>query len=225
MIKAYPRVQRYPEELVASYRKVSPSTIGHLTDRGFMLGLSPLKSPTRLAGTAVTVRIPHMDSAAVHIAVDLLRPGDVLVVSTSGDVARACFGGMVGFAVHVQRAAGAVIDGMITDRVELEALDISIFSRGVGPITTRNLGIEGEVNVPISVAGAVVLPGDIILGDENGVMVIPNDQVLDLARVAAEKEAAEPRTRERVAAGEALKDLSGAARHAQYLEGPAGQDR
>ncbi len=218
MIKVYRKVNRWSSELLEAYRSVSPSTIGHLTDRGFLLGLQSLRQPTKLVGRAVTVRIPHIDSAAVHIAVDLLAPDDVLVVSTSGDQDRACLGGMVGFATHVKHAAGAVIDGAITDVTELLELGLPIFSRGVSPLTTRNLGLEGEVNVPISVAGTVVLPGDLILGDENGVMVVPNDQVQDLYQIAAEKEAAEPRTRERLLSGEALKDLSGAAQHALYLE-------
>lgn len=216
MIKVYQKVERFPSDIFEGYRKISPSTLGHLTDRGFLLGLSSLKRPTKMVGHAVTVRIPHLDSAAVHIAVDLLTSSDVLVVNTSGDTARACFGGMVGFAAHVKGAAGVVIDGAITDVSELLELDLPIFCRGVSALTTRSLGIEGEVNVPVSIAGAVILPGDLILGDENGVMVVPNDQVEDLYKIAAAKEAEEPHTRERLLDGKALKDLSGAGRYAIY---------
>ncbi len=225
MIKVYAKVERFTSALLEEYRKVSPSTVGHLTDRGFMLGLNPLQRPTKLVGRAITVRIPHLDSAAVHVAIDLLTKDDVLVVSVSGDTQRACFGGMVGFATHAKGAAGAVIDGSITDYSELTELNMPIFSRGISPLTTRNLGIEGEVNVPIAVAGVAVMPGDLIFGDENGVMVVPNDQVEELAKIAASKEAAEPHTRERILAGESLKDISGAAKYAMYLEGVGGKDR
>jgi 4-hydroxy-4-methyl-2-oxoglutarate aldolase len=217
VIKVYPRESLADAALIEGYKKVSPSTIGHLTDRGFMKGLQSLFHPVKIVGTAVTVRIPHMDSAAVHIAIDLLQEGDVLVVDMSGDTERACFGGVVAYATNVKKAAGAVIDGCITDIEEIRPLNMPVFYRQVSAITTRLLGIEGEVNVPISVAGATVLPGDLILGDENGVMVVPRDQLNELQRIAAEKEAGEPATRARLDQGEALKDLSGAARFAQYI--------
>jgi len=218
VVNVYPRHRHIPDELLTLYRKVSPSTIGHLTDRGFMLGLEPLSRPTKLVGRAVTVRIPHLDSAAVHIAVDLLLPDDVLVISMSGDVQRACFGGVVGFATMLRQGAGAVIDGAVTDVSELRATNLSIFSRGVSALTTRSLGIEGEVNVPIAIAGAVVEPGDLVLGDENGVMVIPMVHLEEWGATALDKEAREPRTKERLTAGEALKDISGAGRYAIYLD-------
>jgi 4-hydroxy-4-methyl-2-oxoglutarate aldolase len=186
-----------------------------------MLGLDPLARPTKLVGRAVTVRIPHLDSAAVHIAVDTLVPDDVLVVSMSGDYHRACFGGVVGFATMLRQAAGAVIDGAVTDVSELLATNLSIFSRGVSALTTRSLGIEGEVNVPIAMAGAVVEPGDLILGDENGVMVIPIARLEEWGATALDEEAREPHTKERLRAGEALKDISGAGRYAVYLDRPA----
>ena len=76
---------------------VCVSTLGHLRDHGFAIGLSPNRRPVRVLGTAVTVRIPHLDSTAVHLAVDHLRPGDVLVVDQCGDHHRSCFGGLVSF--------------------------------------------------------------------------------------------------------------------------------
>lgn len=225
MIKVYPREAVADISLIEPYRKVSPSTIGHLTDQGFMKGLQSLLRPTKLVGTAVTVRLPHLDSAAVHIAVDLLQPGDVLVVDMSGDVERACFGGIVAYATHLKKAAGAVIDGCITDVEEILLLHMPVFYRQLSALTTRNLGLEGEVNVPVSVSGTPVLPGDLILGDENGVMTVPRDQLRELQRIAAEKEAVEPSTRARLDRGEALKDLSGAAKFAQYVEHPYGKAR
>jgi 4-hydroxy-4-methyl-2-oxoglutarate aldolase len=220
VIQVYPRVAPADQALIEAYRNVSPSTIGHLTDHGFMCSLRALAEPVKLVGTAVTVRIPHLDSTAVHVAVDLLQPGDVLVVSMSGDVQRACFGGMVAYATWRRQAAGAVIDGAITDLQEIRRLGLPVFYRQVSALTTRVLGVEGEVNVPISVDGAVVLPGDLILGNEDGVMVVPRDRLDALHRVAAEKEAAEPAMRARLDAGQALADLSGARKFAEYRSAP-----
>jgi len=84
--------------IVPALLGVQTSTLGHLRDFGFPKGLSPLRRPLAFAGPALTVRLPHLDSTALHVAVDALRPGDVLVVDQSGDADRSCFGGMVGYA-------------------------------------------------------------------------------------------------------------------------------
>jgi 4-hydroxy-4-methyl-2-oxoglutarate aldolase len=222
VIQVYSRVSLADATLIEAYKRISPSTIGHLTDQGFMKGLQSLLQPVKMVGPAVTVRIPHLDSTAVHIAVDVLQPGDVLVIDMSGDSERACFGGGVAYATHLKQAAGVVIDGCITDIQEVLPLRLPVFYRHISPLTTRVLGIEGEVNVPVSIAGATVFPGDLILGDENGVMVVPRDHLHDLQRIAAEKEAAEPTMHVRLERGEALKDVSGAAQYAQYINHPYG---
>lgn len=123
----------------------------------------------------------------------------------------------------MQQRLRGVIDGCITDIEEVRPLNMPVFYRQVSAITTRLLGIENEVNVPISIAGVTILPGDLILGDENGVMVVPRDQINELQRVAAEKEARDPATHARLDQGEALKDLSGAARFAHYIDYPYGK--
>ncbi len=214
MIHVYPRVSKVSPELIETFRtKVSPSTIGHLTDQGFMKSLRSFYSPTKLVGTALTVRIPHLDSAAVHVAVGEMQPGDVLVVETSGDYQRACFGGGVMTGVAARKGAGAVIDGAITDPEQIRPFNLPVYYRQVSPLTTRIVGIEGEVNVPIAVDNVVVLPGDLILGDESGVMVVPRDQMEELCRIAAEKDAAEPAIFARIAEGSLLlADFSGAAK-------------
>lgn len=92
MFRIEPRVQGVTPELLELYREISPSTIGHMTDFGFLNGLSPLFRPISLLGNAVTVRIPHMDATAIRHALDQAEPGDVLVIDMSGDDQRACWG-------------------------------------------------------------------------------------------------------------------------------------
>src|SRR5699024_3225329 len=135
---------------------VCVSTLGHMRDDGFAKGLQPNRRPIRFVGTAVTVRIPHLDSTAVHYAVDHLRQGDVLVVDTSGDHDRSCFGGLVAFTAKARGSVGAVIDGSINDFDEALDYDFPIFSRGYSPLTTRILGIEGGINVPVTICGSIV---------------------------------------------------------------------
>lgn len=189
------------------------STLGHLRDHGFALGLVPNRRPIRFLGTAVTVRIPHLDSTAVHVAVDRLRSGDVLVVDQSGDRDRSCFGGLVSYTAKARGAAGAVIDGSINDHDETEAYDFPVFSRGFSPLTTRILRVEGAINVPVQIAGCVVNPGDVVFADSDGVAFLAPADVHGLAEVLRAKEEAEGPARESIAAGGRIADFSGAAKH------------
>jgi regulator of RNase E activity RraA len=186
------------------------STLGHLRDYGFPRGLTPIRRPLRFAGPAVTVRIPHLDSTAVHVAIDELRPGDVLVVDQSGDDSRSCFGGMVSYAAAARGAAGAVIAGAINDVEEIRALGLPVYSRGVAAHTTRIAGVEGAINVPVTIGGAVVHPGDIVWADSDGIAIVDPEEALDLAAILHEKEAAEPALREELDRGGSLAAHSGA---------------
>jgi 4-hydroxy-4-methyl-2-oxoglutarate aldolase len=201
-----------PPQVIEAYKAISPSTVGHMTDVGFLKGLRPLKAG-KLVGRAITVRIPHLDSCAVHIAASHLEAGDVLVVDMSGDIERASVGGIVSYAVQARRAAGIIVDGCITDVDEVANLNLMVYSRGVSPLTTRNLGIEGEINVPVSIGGAVVLPGDLIFGDVNGVMTLRGSHLLELAQEARIKEEGELDMKRRLDEGELLMNLSGASKY------------
>lgn len=189
-----------------------------MTDTGFMKGLRALTSG-KLVGRAYTVKIPHLDSSAVHVAVSLMEPGDVLVVDMNGDHDRASVGGIVAYAAYRRGAVGIVVDGAVTDIEEIRDLGLPVYARGLSALTTRNLGIEGAIQVPVSIGGAVVLPGDLILGDENGVMVVRVGDPLSLANVAYEKEREEETTRRRLDEGVLLMHLTGAERLVSSVEG------
>lgn len=196
-------------KIVEALLEVQTSTLGHLRDDGFPRGLVPLQRPVKFAGPAVTVRLPHLDSTALHVAVDELRPGDVLVVDQSGDT-RSCFGGMVAFTAHTRGAAGAVIAGSVNDVDEITELGFPVFSSGVSARTTRILGVEGAINVPVTVGGSVIAPGDVVLGDSDGLAVISRDEALSVAATLREKESAEPALREAITGGARLAEASGA---------------
>jgi len=208
-----PDPEQISDQVIDAFRRISPSTVGHMTDTGFMKGLrSMVDPPIKLVGRAYTVKIPHLDSSAVHIAASLVQPGDVLVVDMNGDYDRASVGGIVAYAAVKRGAAGIIVDGSVTDLMEVRELGIPIYARQVSPLTTRNLGIEGAIQVPVTIGGAVVLPGDLILGDENGVMTLRGDNLLQLAEDAHQKELREPDTRRQLDEGALLMDLSGAVR-------------
>lgn len=198
-----------PAEVVEALGSVQTSTLGHLRDYGFPRGLVPVRRPLGFVGSAFTVRLPHLDSTALHVAADELRPGDVLVVDQSGD-GRSCFGGMVAYTAANSGAVGAVISGSINDVEEILELGLPVFSSGVSALTTRILGVEGEINVPVTVGGSVINPGDVVFGDSDGVAVLDRDEALGIAATLREKESTEPALREKISAGGRLSEASGA---------------
>ncbi|WGW11532.1 RraA family protein [Saxibacter everestensis] len=200
----------------AALLEVQTSTLGHLRDYGFVLGLTPNFRPISFAGTAVTVRLPHLDSTALHVAADYLRPGDVLVVEQSGDD-RSSFGGMVAFTSRTRGAEGVVLAGAMNDFDEVRELGLPVYSCGVSARTTRILGVEGSINVPVTVGGTVIVPGDAILADSDGIAVLKEDEIDEVVAILKEKEEAEPALKDQIRNGTSLAEWSGAA--ARFKEG------
>jgi RraA family protein len=140
------------------------------------VGLQPYHRPRPMAGTAVTVRTRGGDNLAIHRAFDFCRPGDVLVIDGGGDLSQALMGEIMSSFAESLGVQGLVIDGAIRDVGALRQGDFPVYARGVthrGPYKNG----PGEINVPVSVGGMVVHPGDIIVGDEDGVLAIPVAEV------------------------------------------------
>jgi 4-hydroxy-4-methyl-2-oxoglutarate aldolase len=198
-------------EVIALLRQTETATVGHWRHWGFCdRRIQQLLPFPRVAGTAVTVAIPGPDSTALHHALGLLRPGDVLVVDRLGDDRHACWGGGVTIAAKAAGAVAGVVDGPCTDIEEVRASAFPLWSRGLAPITTRIYDLGGRINMPVSIGGVVVMPGDAVLCDESGVLVLPPGEAEAEARAAIAKQEAGLRTQERCARGEKLGDLSGA---------------
>jgi len=198
------------EAVLDDLRKASTGTLGHLTDFGFASGLAPLCRPAKAVGLAFTVRIPDLDGTAVHYALSLARRGEVVVVDTSGQQARAAWGGVVNHAAIRAGIAGVVIDGPVTDWEEITASSLPVWCRGTTSVTARAITLEGAVEVPVQVGGAVVRPGDIVFADSDGVFFIPPDGAAELAKALLQREAREPQIKRRLDAGEQLIDINGA---------------
>jgi 4-hydroxy-4-methyl-2-oxoglutarate aldolase len=143
-------------------------------------------------------------------ALGLLRPGDILLVDRLGDDRHACWGGGVTVAAKTAGAKAGVVDGPCTDLEEVEASDFPLWCRGIAPITTRIYDLGGRLNQPVSVGGVVVMPGDAVLCDESGVLVLPPAEAESEARAAIERQARGLATQDRVANGEKLGAISGA---------------
>ena len=205
--------------LVALLRQAEPATIGHFRHVGFMdPAVRSLLSGHRIAGTAVTVRCFGPDIAIVHYALGKLRSGDVLVIDRAGDMRHAACGGGVAFAAREAGCIGIIIDGMATDIDELRDYGLPVWARGLSTVTGKRLFLHGEFATPISCGGVAVNPGDAILADENGVLVMPPSDIKASAERAIAMQQAEKLSLARIAKGERLPDINGTnARIAEIL--------
>ncbi|MDQ2804851.1 MAG: RraA family protein [Pseudomonadota bacterium] len=198
-------------EVVTLLEQAETATIGHWRHWGFVdRRVQPALRRRRVAGTAVTLAIPGPDSTLLHHALGLLRPGDILVVDRLGDDRHACWGGGVTVAAKAAGAKAGVVDGPCTDLEEIEASDFPMWCRGYAPITTRVYDLGGRLNMPVSIGGVVVMPGDAVLCDDSGVLILPPAEAEGEARHAIEQQARGLATQDRVAKGEKLGELSGA---------------
>lgn len=197
--------------LIAKLVKAEPATIGHFRNWGFMdPGIRAMQSAVRIAGPAVTVRAPGMDGTIVGYALGQVRPGDVLVIDRCGDHRHAAFGGLVAYACKVAGLAGVIIDGVATDIGEVRQYKVPLWCRGLSAVTTKRIGLAGEFCVPVSCGGVAVNPGDVIIADECGIVVMERGQAEAAADRAIGMQEAEVASRKRLDAGEKLPDISGA---------------
>jgi regulator of RNase E activity RraA len=197
--------------VLAKLARAETATIGHTRLHGFMdRGIQAVLPGVRVAGTAVTVQIAGPDSALLHYALGLLRPGDVLVVDRLGDDRYACLGGGVALAAQLAGSAGAVVDGPCTDVSEIRQHGYPVWCRGAAPITTRLLALGGALNVPVACGGVSVRPGDAVLADESGVLVLPPEEAEAVADAALARQGREQELWAKLRAGQKLGELSGA---------------
>ena len=202
--------------LVALLEKCEVATIGHVLHSGFLdREIRAVLPEKRVAGTAVTLRIPHADSTALHYLTKLVRPGDVVVIDRCGDDKHAAWGGVITHAMKMAGVKAGVIDGPATDFSEIHKTDMPMWCRGPSPITTKILGTEGSINVPVSVGGQVIEPGDAVLCDESGVVVLKPATAEAYAKRAIEMQERELVLLERLRKGEWLPDISGATAHVE----------
>jgi regulator of RNase E activity RraA len=203
--------------------RAEPATIGHFRHTGFMAPeIRGLIQGKRIAGTAVTTRCYGADTTIVHYALGKLRPGDVLVIDRAGDHRHATCGGGVAFAARMAGCLGIVIDGMATDIQELREYGLPVWARGLSPVTTKRQFTQGEFCVPISCGGVPVAPGDAVLADENGVLVLKPGEITEAAERAIAMQTAEKQTMARLRAGEKMPDINGTnARLAEILAAQA----
>jgi len=176
-------VPRPPAELVARFRQHATSNIGdamgrfHFTD----FGIRP-RSGLSLCGVAVTVDARPGDNLMVHKALEVAKPGDIVVVNTNGNTTSAVFGELMCRTAVGAKLGGIIVDGAIRDVDAITALGFPAYSRAVCAGGCDKDG-PGEVNFPIACGNAVVTPGDIIVGDVDGVVVVAREEAEEVLRL------------------------------------------
>ena len=166
--------------LIAAFRETATSLISdNLTRLAGAVGLRPFHRKGRLAGTALTVRTRAGDNLMIHQALNMVRPGDVIVVDGGGDTSRALVGEIMKAIAEQRGAAGFVIDGAVRDAACFAASDFPCFARAAvhrGPYKNG----PGDINIPVSIGGCVISPGDIVVGDDDGIVAFPQAIAADL---------------------------------------------
>lgn len=148
--------------------------------------VKPLKEEYRIAGRAFTVKTAVGDNLAVLTAIKEAKPGDIIVVDAKGDTYRAIAGDFVVGMMQTMEFGGLVVDGVIRDIVDIRKLNFPVFSKGT-TVSSGGKNGPGETNRPISCGGAQVNPGDIIVGDIDGVVVVPQERAEEVLEKAKEK--------------------------------------
>ncbi|GAB7529961.1 RraA family protein [Pseudomonas sp. 3A(2025)] len=190
-------------EWVERYREVPVANVSDSMHRMTAAGarLRPMHSKGVLAGPALTVKARPGDNLMLHYALDIAAPGDVIVVDAGGDLSNALIGEMM-VAYAIQRGvAGIVINGAIRDAASIGAGEFPLFAAGVSHRGPYKDG-PGEINVPIAIDGMVIEAGDLVIGDDDGLLCVPFDQVAEVYDRAAAKNGAEQKQLEQIAKGQ-----------------------
>ena len=187
-----PRHVRPPEAVVERFRCVPACTVADAQERLWVLdgGIGPMWPGAACVGPALPVYTRAGDNLAVHHALDLAEPGDVLVVNGQGDTTRALVGELIAARAFRSGMAGIVVDGAVRDVDALAAIGMPIFARAATPAGPYKHG-PAEIGYPVACGGVVCAPGDIVCGDADGVVVVPQARVAEVAErvdVVAQRE-------------------------------------
>lgn len=213
-------IQRVAPEVVAAAAKHPAAILADVAGRrGTLNGIVAMTPGIKMAGPAFTVEVRPGDNLMIHAAMALAKPGDVLVVDGKGDTSCALIGALMMNGCKMLQLGGVVIDGAVRDIVELRELGFPVFARAVNPNGPTKL-VPGRINWPISAGGISVSPGDLVVGDDDGVVVVERERAASLLPLADKKVAEEAKRLDDIRSRRALKPgwLDGSLRTAGLLK-------
>jgi 4-hydroxy-4-methyl-2-oxoglutarate aldolase len=203
-------IERPDAGLVRKLGEFGVATVHEAQGRtGLMLPyMRPVYLGARTAGPAVTVYSHPGDNLMIHAAIEQCRKGDVLVVTTKSESTDGMFGELLATSCQAHGIAGVVIEAGVRDVADLTAMQFPVFSKAIHSMGTVK-ETAGSVNIDVVCAGAIVHPGDVIVADTDGVVVVPRREAAEVVRLSEERLAKEARNREQLKAGKLGLDLYG----------------
>ncbi|MDM0108425.1 RraA family protein [Variovorax sp. J22R24] len=214
-------IERTPADVVDKASAFASSILADVAGRrGALHGrIAPLSKSMRFAGTAITVEVRPGDNLMIHAAMAIAKPGDVLVIDGKGDQTSALMGEIMSHQCVALGIVAVVMDGACRDSEEICKMGFPMYSVGTNP-NGPTKQVPGRLNHPISIGGVTVHPGDLLVGDGDGVTVIEREKAASLLPLAAEKVAMETKRIQGIKSREALRPswLDGALRTAGVLK-------
>lgn len=201
-------VRRVDADVVAALGKAGVSTVHEAQGRTGLLEpyMRPLFPGARIAGSAVTVSVPPGDNWMLHVAIEQMAPGDILVVAPTSPCSDGYFGELLAVSARSRGCVGLVIEAGVRDVRELTDMGFPVWSRAVSAQGTVKATL-GSVNVPLVCAGALIAAGDIVVADDDGVCIVAAEHAAQVAAAAARRIEREEEKRARLAAGELGLDI------------------
>ena len=203
-------IERADSEVIAGLGDAGTATVHEAIGRRGYLGpdLRPIQQGTKVAGSAVTVLSHPGDNIMIHAAVEVCEPGDLLVVTNTAPSTHGMFGDLLASSLMARGVVGLVMDAGVRDTLDLRAMGFAVWSRHVScEGTVKNT--PGSVNVPISIDGVIIEPGDVICADDDGVVAVPRAEAAWALEQSNARLANEENSRARLQSGELGLDMYG----------------